>query len=61
VALKFHPAQPGKGNVFDPGALSAWQRTKFTGCGAWSGWWNSFEAEFERDPPWVDFSSLIPS
>jgi len=50
VALKFHPAQPGKGNGFDPDALSAWQRTKFTGCGAWSGWWNSLEVEFERDP-----------
>jgi hypothetical protein len=50
LALKFHPAQPGKGNVFAPAILSAWQRTKFQGCGAWRGWWPSFEAGFEKDP-----------
>jgi hypothetical protein len=50
VALKFNPAQPGKGNGFTPAIYSAWQGTKFKGCGAWRGWWSSFEAEFEKAP-----------
>jgi hypothetical protein len=50
VALIFVPGQPGKRDGLAADTFSAWYKTKFSGFGAWSGWWSFFEAGFEKDP-----------